>query len=158
MNACKKEYRAAESEATNAKSFQAKSERMNVTKSKSLAKFEAAKLALFCMTGPLVKKKEDVIAEKDFYIAKLNNEELTGKAKLEYSRISVDELKKVVEELKAEVLDAKKQFRRAADGGAKSEQVDVTKPKDVSKSKLPEAKTEPMDVTKSEFDTVVCQI
>jgi len=90
-----------------------------------LAKFEAVKFALQKMIDPLVKEKEDEIAERDFCIAELNNnEKLTagkvrekadGEAKLEDSRMTIDELTKTIEELKLTVSDAKTQFKRAGE-------------------------------------------
>jgi len=90
-----------------------------------LAKFGAVKFALQRMIDPLVKEKEDEIAERDFCIAELNNNEklTSGKvrekadaeAKLEDSRMTIDELTKAIDELKLTISDAKTQFKRAGE-------------------------------------------
>jgi hypothetical protein len=90
-----------------------------------IAKFGAVKFALQKMIDPLVKEKEEEIAERDFCIAELNNnEKLTAEkvrvkadseAKLEDSRMTLDELDKTIAELKTTIADAKLEFKRAGE-------------------------------------------
>jgi len=90
-----------------------------------LAKFEAVKFALQHMIEPLVKEKEDEIAERDFCIEELNtNEKVTAEkvrvkadveSALEDSRMTIEELTREINELKLTVSDAKTQFKRAGE-------------------------------------------
>jgi len=90
-----------------------------------IAKFAAVKFALEKMITPLVKEKEEEIAERDFCIEELNkNEKLTAEkvrvkadseAALEDSRMTIEELTKTIEELKTTIKDAKTQFKRAGE-------------------------------------------
>jgi hypothetical protein len=90
-----------------------------------IAQFEVMKESLQKMIEPLIKEKEEEIAERDFCIAELNkNEKISAgkergkadsEASLEDSRMSIEELTREIGELEQTVKDAKREFKRAGE-------------------------------------------
>lgn len=90
-----------------------------------IAQFEVMKESLVKMIEPLIKEKEEEIAERDFCIAELNkNEKISagkerekddGESSLEDSRMSIEELTREIAELKKTIEDAELQFKRAGE-------------------------------------------
>jgi hypothetical protein len=90
-----------------------------------IAQFEVMKESLQKMIEPLIKEKEEEIAERDFCIAELNkNEKISAgkerekadsEASLEDSRMSIEELAREIAELEQTIKDAERQFKRAGE-------------------------------------------
>jgi chromosome segregation ATPase len=90
-----------------------------------IAQFEVMKESLQKMIEPLIKEKEEEIAERDFCIAELNkNEKITAgksrdksdsEASLEDARMAIEELTREIAELQQTIKDAEMQFKRAGE-------------------------------------------